>query len=258
MYKPMDVLLLESNAAHARIIARILRHESCGVVTALSTMDLTVAGANQAPQAIFIDAGFGGGAVAHIVGQLSARWPEAVLVIMSAEPQRQAGQISALRDKGARMLLKKPFNQFQAAEILTDIRAVHTYGDRRPHVVVLDDSQRTCQTTAELLRSFDLRVSTCLRGAETFERLEQEDVDVVLTDMNMPEMPGQEVIRQLNSSWRDIGVVAMSADERPHGPLSEAVRLGADAVVTKPFCAETLLDALGKAMHRRDADQVFI
>jgi response regulator RpfG family c-di-GMP phosphodiesterase len=64
-----------------------------------------------------------------------------------------------------------------------------------PLVLVVDDKQNMVRLMAKVLRE-DARVRTASRGAEALRILEEEPIDVVLSDLRMPDMDGIEVLKR--------------------------------------------------------------
>jgi two-component system chemotaxis response regulator CheY len=87
-------------------------------------------------------------------------------------------------------------------------------------------------------------LSVCLEassGREALEMLRKEWVDIVLTDINMPEMDGEELIRRLGADdlLQSIPVVVISTDST-NTRMERLMGLGARGYVTKPFRPEEL------------------
>jgi two-component system, chemotaxis family, chemotaxis protein CheY len=74
-------------------------------------------------------------------------------------------------------------------------------------------------------------------------------VDVVLTDLNMPTMDGEQFVRvvEQDESLRSIPVVVVSTD-RTEGRIRQMMALGAKGYVAKPFPPETLREELEKVL----------
>jgi len=95
-------------------------------------------------------------------------------------------------------------------------------------------------------------------GLEALAILEEAWMDVVLTDINMPEMGGMELLRAIktNRDLENVPVIFIST-ESSEIRKEEAARLGVAAYVKKPFLPETirttLLDVLNKAYEPRMA-----
>jgi CheY-like chemotaxis protein len=119
-------------------------------------------------------------------------------------------------------------------------------------VLVVDDEEFILETTREALRDVGYRVLTATGGEEALRMLEEVDgaVDVVVTDLRMPDMNGFDLIRTLRARNPSLPIVAASgvAD----GRTDEALDAGAHTFLAKPFSAETLQSALHEALHAPD------
>ena len=91
-------------------------------------------------------------------------------------------------------------------------------------------------------------------GQEGLQALEKEWVDVIISDINMPEMSGLEMLRRLkeHSVYQAIPVVVVST-EGSEERINEALRCGAKGFIKKPFLPEDLKkvlhDVLGVDAH---------
>src|SRR5438552_377592 len=85
-------------------------------------------------------------------------------------------------------------------------------------------------------------------GEEALEAVKAEDVDLVLTDRRLPGMDGVELVRQIKAEHPDLAVVVMTA----YGSIEsavEAMRLGAEDYLVKPFEAPELLLVIRRAIE---------
>lgn len=119
-------------------------------------------------------------------------------------------------------------------------------------VLVVDDEEFILETTRETLRDVGYRVFTASGGEEALRTVEesQEDVDVVVTDLRMPDMDGFSLIRTLRAQYPDLPIIAASgvAD----GRTDEALSAGAQIFLAKPFSAETLQGTLHEILQAPD------
>jgi two-component system CheB/CheR fusion protein len=108
-------------------------------------------------------------------------------------------------------------------------------------VLVVEDSPDIREALCWLLADAGFEVVDRERGREALRLIGAMPFDAVVTDLGLPDMPGDAVIRGIramrNSSCR---IVAYSAEP----DLRRALRAGADAVVEKPADFDTLLSAL--------------
>lgn len=117
-------------------------------------------------------------------------------------------------------------------------------------VLVVDDEAFILEMTREALRDAGYRVLTASDGEEALQMVEDAEVDVVVTDLRMPNMDGFDLIRRLRAWDPNLSIVAASgvAD----GRTDEALNAGAQSFLAKPFSAETLQAALHDALHASD------
>jgi two-component system chemotaxis response regulator CheY len=91
-------------------------------------------------------------------------------------------------------------------------------------------------------------------GEEALEVLRRNWIDVILTDINMPRMDGEELLRRLEQDdmLRSIPVLVVSTD-RTEARVQRMMQMGARGYVKKPFAAETLRDELERVLGVADA-----
>ena len=87
-------------------------------------------------------------------------------------------------------------------------------------------------------------------GEDALSQLESSWVDVVLTDINMPRMNGEELLRRMHCDdlMRGIPVVVVSTDST-EARMKTMLELGARGYVTKPFHPEKLRSELERALE---------
>lgn len=124
------------------------------------------------------------------------------------------------------------------------------------HVLIVDDELDLCELLAADLEDRGWSTTYVTRADEVFRVPLDPGIDVVLTDLRMPDVDGLQLCRRIVESRPDVPVIVMTA----FGTLDSAVaaiRAGAYDFVTKPIEAEALRIALDRAMqHRRLSEQV--
>lgn len=119
-------------------------------------------------------------------------------------------------------------------------------------VLIVDDSSTMRKIVARSLRQAGFEFETILEagdGQEALQVLSGEKVDVILSDINMPNMNGVEFLRQKagNDAIKDIPVV-MITTEAGSDILKEALGLGAKGSIKKPFTPEQVNETLGAVL----------
>ncbi len=118
-------------------------------------------------------------------------------------------------------------------------------------VLVVDDDVRLQRTLTIALRAHGNDVVTANDGRTAIQALEDDAPDVVILDLGLPDIDGTEVLRHVRTSSK-VPVIVLSARHDSDDKI-EALDLGADDYVTKPFGVEELL-ARVRAAARRGVD----
>jgi two-component system KDP operon response regulator KdpE len=115
-------------------------------------------------------------------------------------------------------------------------------------VLVVDDEPALARALAINLRAHGWEVVTAADGRGALDAAATTRPDVVVLDLGLPDMDGTEVIAGLRG-WTSVPIVVLSA--RQHGEDKvEALDLGADDYVTKPFAMNELMARLRAAVRR--------
>jgi DNA-binding NtrC family response regulator len=118
----------------------------------------------------------------------------------------------------------------------------------KPRILIVDDDQGTL---ASLSRAFALEGYTAVTAssaARGLEKLEEEDVDAVLSDVVMPEMDGLEFLARVRARAPEVPVILMSGQASVETAV-KATRLGALDFVEKPVGLDRLLLTLRNALR---------
>lgn len=119
-------------------------------------------------------------------------------------------------------------------------------------VLVVDDDPALLRTLTLNLRARNYEVETAGDGRSALQIVEERMPDLVLLDLGLPDIDGMSVLQQLHSS-ADVPVLVLSARHNSDDKV-EALDLGADDYVTKPFGMDELLARIRAALrHARPA-----
>ncbi len=116
-------------------------------------------------------------------------------------------------------------------------------------ILVIDDDISITRLLKKILENEGHTVQTACDGKEGLSILDDKtDIDLVITDIVMPEKEGIETIMAIRRNKYDVKIIAISGGGRlkPDSYLTVAEKLGADEVLKKPFDTMELLDAIKK------------
>jgi DNA-binding NtrC family response regulator len=118
------------------------------------------------------------------------------------------------------------------------------------NVLIVDDDADLCETLDDGLRAHAIRSSSHTSAADALRALDEGDFDVVVSDLNMREMGGIELCKQVAANRPDVAVIVMTA----YGSFDAAVaaiRAGAYDFISKPIEIEALVIVVERAARHR-------
>jgi DNA-binding NtrC family response regulator len=118
-------------------------------------------------------------------------------------------------------------------------------------ILVIDDKPEMRELLELILKSAGHEVILAGDGREGMERYRTSPADLVITDLYMPIQDGPETIRELLSCYPEVAVIAMSGRPDSGTMLTIAQNLAAVEILRKPFDANELFAAVGKALGER-------
>jgi two-component system, chemotaxis family, chemotaxis protein CheY len=122
------------------------------------------------------------------------------------------------------------------------------------HVLIVDDSPSIRRMIAQTLATEGFEVSPYGSGAEAISASKAKAVDVVVTDLNMPEIDGLELTRQLRRLPNTAKCpILILTTETSASRKDEAKAAGANGWILKPFREEALVRAIRSVCQRAGA-----
>ncbi len=118
-------------------------------------------------------------------------------------------------------------------------------------VLVVDDAPETLELLRRNLEGEGYRVFTAPGVPEALGVLESTPVDLVITDFRMPKVTGLDLVRHVRQNLKDTEVVMITGYASIEGAV-EAVKTGAEEYLAKPFTDQELLDAVRRALEKRE------
>jgi DNA-binding NtrC family response regulator len=121
-------------------------------------------------------------------------------------------------------------------------------------ILVIDDEDSMCNFMEIMLAKEGYRVRTTTRGSEGVDLLRGENYDLVIADLNMPEMTGIDVLKQVKGFKREQEFVVMTAYASVDTAI-EAMKQGASDYITKPFKVDEIKLVIEKTISHKKLQQ---
>ena len=114
-------------------------------------------------------------------------------------------------------------------------------------ILLVDDEENARIALSRLLTREGYIVETAANGFEALVYLREHDVNLIVTDINMPEMNGIEFLREVNRSFPGSNVIMITAYGGVESYI-EAINLGAFEYINKPVKIEELRSVLERIL----------
>jgi DNA-binding NtrC family response regulator len=121
-------------------------------------------------------------------------------------------------------------------------------------VLVVDDEQTARDLCCDVAKDTGLRARGAATTEEALDILDQSAVDIVITDLRVPELGGLELLKRVREHYPQTAVVMLTQFGTIDSAV-EATRMGAADYVTKPFHVAELRTKLGRVVRSLETDQ---
>lgn len=173
----------------------------------------------------------------------SNTFKDTYIVMLTAKSQQVDEQYAI--SLGADKYITKPFSPIQLIELINAWRT-EKYGEKET-ILLIDDDEELLKMMSEALRQENYSVITTEKGTEAIEIIKSQKVDLVITDIMMPEKDGIEVINEIFEFDSTMPIIAitgnlffLSADS----DSKSSHLLGVKSVLKKPLTLPELLTAV--------------
>jgi CheY-like chemotaxis protein len=264
--KGRHILVVDDNATNRRILALQTAKWGMAVRDADSAAAALQALADGRFDLAVIDMHMPGSDGATLARSIRAAGHAMPLVLFTSLGRREADETLFAAT------LTKPLRQSQLFDVLASLlggagaarasaarptSAIDTaMALRHPLRILLAEDNLVNQKLAlRLLSQMGYRADVAASGVEAIEAVQRQPYDVVLMDVQMPEMDGLEATREIRRRWSDEArprIVAMTANAM-QGDREECLAAGMDDYLTKPIRVDALVGALAHAAARQDA-----
>lgn len=121
-------------------------------------------------------------------------------------------------------------------------------------ILVIDDEEIVRRSCSRTLSPLGYDVSLTQSSLDGLKMIDNEEFDLVLTDIKMPDMDGIEVLKQVREKFPEMKVIIMTGYQTVENAV-KSVQLGAFDYIEKPFSPDELISSVSKALGRTKGDQ---
>ncbi len=121
--------------------------------------------------------------------------------------------------------------------------------DTMKHILVVDDN-KTNLAVAKNELSKNYQVTPVISGHQALQFLEKRETDLILLDINMPEMDGRETMKRIREKkeWANIPIIFLTADSSPETE-AQCLSDGADDFIAKPFVPQVMQSRVSRILE---------
>jgi two-component system response regulator HydG len=124
-------------------------------------------------------------------------------------------------------------------------------------ILVVDDSPTAIEVLERNLVSKKYKVFTASNAADAIKILENTSIDLVITDYKMPKVSGLDLTRHIRENYYEIEVIMITGYASVKGAV-EAVKMGAEEYLPKPFTDKELFAAVERALNKLELRNVVL
>ncbi len=116
-------------------------------------------------------------------------------------------------------------------------------------LLYIEDNQEAREATVFILEDFFSSVVVAVDGKDGIEKFQKQEIDLIITDINMPKMNGLEMIQEIRKIDKDIPILVLSAYNES-GFFMDSIKLGVEGYLLKPIDMTQFLGMLEKVTHK--------
>lgn len=123
----------------------------------------------------------------------------------------------------------------------------------KPRILAVDDEESIREFLEIMLKKEGYDVTTAKDGAEAIDTLKKKSFDMVISDLQMPNVTGMELLKHVKDNYPDLVFMIITAFGTTESAV-EAMKLGAYDYITKPFKIDEVRIVIGNALRSKNLE----
>ncbi len=250
----LSILLVEPSAMQLKLIMRHLGEEGIQKIDGVANAADALKHISQYPPDLVISAMYLPDMTANeLIAEIQQQHSQ-VIPFMLISSETAAHALEPVRQAGVMAILPKPFNR---DDLQRAIRAtldvidpeeiqLQNYDVSELNILLVDDSFTSRNHISRVLNSMGIdHIDHAENGREAVELLAARKYDLIVTDLNMPEMDGEQLVHYIRDEIGDVMVpILMATTENNQATLGNVRQAGVSAILDKPFEPQVIRDIL--------------
>jgi len=255
----LSILLVEPSPTQHKIIASHLDEEGVVQIDSVDSGEEAIHFIQKYPPDLVISAMYlPDMSATELLAKLQSSVHYDALNFMLISSETAFSALNPIRQAGVVAILPKPFAH---QDLLRALRttldyidpeelALANYHANELNVLVVDDSMATRSHIARVLGDMGIEsITKAENGFDAIAKLSDEDFDLIITDLNMPEMDSQQLIEHVRHEMGNTYIpILMVTSEHDAARLSSVQQSGVSAICDKPFEPQTVRETLFRVL----------
>jgi adenylate cyclase len=257
-----SLLVVDDNAMNRDMLARRLEREGYTIITASGGREALELVDKQHFDLVLLDILMPDIDGYKVLELLKAREETRGIPVVMLTAVHEMDSVVRCFEMGVEDYLTKPFNiPFVKSRIASCLRSARVKDDnektgaasQQHRLLIVDDNAMNRDMLARRLEREGYHVTTAAGGVQALELLDNEQFDLILLDILMPDMDGYEVLERLKSSdvTKDVPVIMLTAVNEVES-VKHCIDLGAEDYLIKPFNAVLLKSRIAATLLAKD------
>ncbi len=256
----LSILLVEPSGSQLKMIQRHLKADGINIITGASSGDEALAEMKKIEPDLVISSMYLPDMTAiELVTSMrnDEKLDHVPFMLISSETRFE--HTDPIRQAGVVAILPKPFNHEDLSLALSasleyiepDQIVLDNYDVENLNVLLVDDSATARRHISRILNNLGIEnLVLAENGKDAIEKLSEEEFDLVVTDFNMPEMDGQELVEYIRKDMGNTYMpILMVTSEEDETSLASIQKSGVSAIFDKPFDPASIREVLYKMLE---------